>query len=216
MHADCLCLLYFALKKAATPILFPQIDPSRTEAGVDEAGRGCLAGPVVAAAVILPPDFDHPLIQDSKKLSHPQRLAARQLILDHCLDWGLGMISAWRIDEVNILNASFEAMTEAVKALSISPDHLAIDGNRFRSTLSLPFTCVVKGDGKYRHIAAASILAKTFRDEIMEMLHGQFPAYHWAQNKGYPTQIHREALAQLGPSPYHRLSFGRDPQLSLF
>ncbi|RMG66506.1 MAG: ribonuclease HII, partial [Bacteroidetes bacterium] len=154
------------------------------EAGVDEAGRGCLAGPVVAAAVILPPDFAHPWLTDSKKLSHEQRLELRPLILDQAVAWNVGMISAPRIDQVNILNATYEAMHEAIAGLDPAPDFLSIDGNRFRPYPGIPHACLIKGDARFLCIAAASILAKTYRDEVMAMLHETYPAYGWAQNKG--------------------------------
>lgn len=177
------------------------------EAGVDEAGRGCLAGPVVAAAVILPEDFAHPLLTDSKKLSHAQRMLLRPYILKHALAWGIGMKSAARIDEVNILQANFEAMHEALDALSIPPTFVSIDGNKFKPYQEIPFECVVKGDNKFANIAAASILAKTYRDEIMFFLHEKNPQYGWDRNKGYPTQKHKIAIRDHGPSPFHRKSF---------
>jgi ribonuclease HII len=186
------------------------------EAGVDEAGRGCLAGPVVAAAVILPRDFVHPLLNDSKQLSHAQRLAVRPAILEQAVAWNLGMISAARIDQVNILNATYEAMHEALAGLPIQPDFLAIDGNRFRPYNHLPFACLIKGDGRYQHIAAASILAKTYRDEIMEMLHEQFPAFAWDRNKGYPTKTHKLAIRAQGPTRFHRKSFNWQLPPTLF
>lgn len=186
------------------------------EAGIDEAGRGCLAGPVVAAAVILPPDFTHPALTDSKKLSHAQRMKLRPVILEHAICWNLGMMSAQRIDQINILQATYEAMHEAAKGMSIPPDFLAIDGNRFRPFEGVPHACIVKGDSKYLHIAAASILAKTYRDEIMGMLHEEYPYYAWNSNKGYPTREHKQAIQDHGPSPYHRNSFNWKLQLSLF
>jgi ribonuclease HII len=187
------------------------------EAGIDEAGRGCLAGPVVAAAVILPEGFEQAELNDSKKLSEAKRLSLRQEIITQAVAWGVGMISAPRIDEVNILNATYEAMHEAVAALSVAPTYLAIDGNRFRPLGELPYSCIVKGDGKYLNIAAASILAKTYRDEVMQMLHEQFPHYDWHQNKGYPTRAHKAAIQQEGPSPFHRRSFNwADRQMRLF
>ncbi|MEM6347839.1 MAG: ribonuclease HII [Bacteroidota bacterium] len=186
------------------------------EAGVDEAGRGCLAGPVVAAAVILPADFQHPELNDSKKLSLPQRLSLREMILASAIAWNLGIISAPRIDQVNILNATYEAMHEAIAGLSTQPDFLLIDGNRFRPFPQIEHACIIKGDSKYLSIAAASILAKTYRDEIMGYLDEEYPAYGWKQNKGYPTKAHREVLQAKGPTPYHRQSFGPVKQLSLF
>jgi len=177
------------------------------EAGLDEAGRGCLAGPVVAAAVVLPSDFSHPLLDDSKKLTHEKRLAVREAILDEALAWNVGMKSAPRIDEINILQANFEAMHEAIAGLDPLPLHLIIDGNAFKTYESLPHTCIVKGDSKYMSIAAASILAKTYRDEVMEYLDHEYPQYGWKGNKGYPTKAHKEAIQIHGPSPYHRRSF---------
>ena len=179
----------------------------KVEAGLDEAGRGCLAGPVVAAAVILPPDFSLPGVNDSKKLTHRRRMELRPLIIEHSLAWGVGMISAARIDEVNILNASFEAMHQAVDELALTPDLLAIDGNRFTPYPGIAHQCFVKGDTRFQHIAAASILAKTFRDEAMYLLDQDFPMYHWTSNKGYPTKQHKIAIRDHGPSPYHRTSF---------
>lgn len=186
------------------------------EAGIDEAGRGCLAGPVVAAAVILPPDFEHPDLTDSKKLSHKKRMSIRPYILEHALAWSVGMISAPRIDQVNILNATYEAMHEAIKTLGIEPSFLSIDGNRFRPYPSIPHACIIKGDGKYLNIAAASILAKTYRDEIMGMLHEMHPAYGWEGNKGYPTRAHKAAIKEHGPCMFHRNSFNWKLQPTLF
>ncbi len=177
------------------------------EAGIDEAGRGCLAGPVVAAAVILPEGFNHPWLTDSKQLSEAKRMAIRPLILEQALAWNVGMCGAPHIDQVNILQATYDAMHEAVKGLAIQPDFLTIDGNRFRPFEEVPYACIVKGDGKYLNIAAASILAKTYRDEVMLMMHEEFPMYDWAKNKGYPTKAHKAAIHTYGPSPYHRRSF---------
>lgn len=189
---------------------------SRLEAGIDEAGRGCLAGPVVAAAVILPEDFTHPVLNDSKKLTHAQRMKIRPYILEHALAWNVGMISAPRIDKVNILNATYEAMHEAIAGLGITPEYLSIDGNRFRPFPEIEHACIIKGDGKYMNIAAASILAKTYRDEMMEMLDEEFPQYDWKGNKGYPTRAHRDAIAVHGPTKYHRKSFSLLPPPTLF
>jgi ribonuclease HII len=186
------------------------------EAGVDEAGRGCLAGPVVAAAVILPQDFSHPWLTDSKKLTHARRLELREVILEEAQTWNLGMISAPRIDQVNILNATYEAMHEAIGNLGIQAQFLSIDGNRFRPYPGIEHACIVKGDGKYLNIAAASILAKTYRDEIMYMLHQEYPQYDWDRNKGYPTKAHRAAIQEHGTTPYHRRSFKGAQQLRLF
>ena len=187
------------------------------EAGCDEAGRGCLAGSVFAAAVILPPDFYHPLLNDSKQMSEKNRYALREVICKEAVAWAVQEVSAGRIDEINILHASFEGMTLAVQQLQPQPEFLAIDGNRFYTKLTLPFQCVVKGDGKYANIAAASVLAKTFRDDYMMRLAEEYPMYGWAKNKGYPTREHRLAIREHGLSPYHRLSFNSSPeQLELF
>jgi ribonuclease HII len=185
------------------------------EAGLDEAGRGCLAGPVVAAAVILPPDFDDPLLNDSKQLTHKQRLHLREVILERAIDWAIGIYSHRQIDEVNILKASFLAMHEAVAQLQVKPEALLVDGNRFIRH-EIPHQCIVKGDAKFMNIAAASILAKTYRDDIMEMLHDAHPQYGWDSNKGYPTQVHRLAVQAHGLSPYHRRTFNSSIQLQLF
>ena len=187
------------------------------EAGCDEAGRGCLAGSVFAAAVILPPDFHHPLLNDSKQMSERQRNLLRGIIEQEALAWSVQEVTAARIDEINILNASIEGMNLAVEALSLRAEFLAIDGNRFRTQLGIPFQCVVKGDGKYANIAAASVLAKTHRDEYIMRLHEEYPHYNWKSNKGYPTRDHRLAIREFGLSPYHRLSFNHNiGQLELF
>ena len=178
-----------------------------TEAGCDEAGRGCLAGAVFAAAVILPPDFHHPLLNDSKQMSERQRDLLRPIIEREAVAWAVEAVPAARIDEINILNASIEGMNLAARRLDPAPQFLAIDGNRFRSLDGLPFACIVKGDGKYADIAAASVLAKTHRDEYMRRLDAEYPQYGWAQNKGYPTAAHRRAIFEHGLSPYHRLTF---------
>ncbi|MBP3440618.1 MAG: ribonuclease HII [Tidjanibacter sp.] len=187
------------------------------EAGCDEAGRGCLAGPVVAAAVILPPDYHHPLLNDSKQMTAAQRQKVRDHIKEHALAWAVAEVSAEEIDHINILKASFEAMQRAVERLSIRPEHLLIDGNRFYPRLDIPFRCEVKGDARFANIAAASVLAKTYRDEYMAHLAEEFPAYGWERNAGYPTKQHREAIARHGLTPHHRLTFIHDKdQLSLF
>ncbi len=186
------------------------------EAGCDEAGRGCLAGPVFAAAVILPPDFDNDLLNDSKKLTEKQRYQLRPIIEEKALGWAVEAVSNNEIDEVNILNASFLAMNRAVQKLDLIPEHLLIDGNRFRSQLKIPYTCMVKGDGRFYSIAAASVLAKTYRDDFMGKIHKEFPQYEWNKNKGYPTKKHREAIQQMGVTKYHRMSFRLlDEQLKL-
>jgi ribonuclease HII len=187
--------------------LLPFFKEGILEAGCDEAGRGCLAGPVVAAAVILPPDFDYGILNDSKILSEKQRKKLRPIIENGALAWAVEMVSNEEVDKVNILNASFLAMNRAVQKLKVKPEHLLIDGNRFRPQSDIPFTCMVKGDGRFFSIAAASVLAKTWRDEYMEKIHPQFPHFDWAQNKGYATLRHREAIAKYGITKYHRLSF---------
>ena len=193
------------------------LEQGRLEAGCDEAGRGCLAGPVFAAAVILPEDFANEMLDDSKKLSERQRDMLRPVIERGALAWAVGVVEAEEIDRINILNASFLAMHRAVGALSVKPDFLLVDGNRFKPYPGIPHTCIVKGDGKMMSIAAASILAKTHRDEYMRRIAGEYPQYGWDVNKGYPTKSHRDAIARYGVSPYHRRSFRLlDTQLSLF
>lgn len=177
------------------------------EAGCDEAGRGCLAGPVVAAAVILPKDFRHELIDDSKKLSEKKRMLLRSVIEENALAYEVCFIDNEEIDQLNILRASITAMQRALKKLTTQPEHILIDGNKFYPFNKTPHTCVIGGDGKYAEIAAASILAKTYRDEFMLNLHEKHPEYDWKKNKGYPTKAHREALAKYGITPYHRSSF---------
>lgn len=177
------------------------------EAGCDEAGRGCLAGAVFAAAVILPPDFHHPLLNDSKQMSERHRDKLRAIIEAEAIAWAVEAVSAARIDEINILNASFEGMSLAAARLSPQPGFLAIDGNRFRTRLAIPYHCIIKGDATYADIAAASVLAKTHRDEQMLRLAAEFPQYGWDRNKGYPTREHRLAIREHGLTPYHRLSF---------
>lgn len=187
------------------------------EAGCDEAGRGCLAGPVFAAAVILPPDFHHPLLNDSKQMSERHRELLREVIEREAVAWAVQAISAERIDEINILNASFEGMSLAVAQLDPRPQFLAIDGNRFRTTLNLPYGCFVKGDGRFADIAAASVLAKTHRDAYMCRIAEEYPMYNWKKNKGYPTRDHRLAIREHGLSPHHRLTFNHERgQLELF
>ena len=187
------------------------------EAGCDEAGRGCLAGSVFAAAVILPTDFHHPLLNDSKQMTERQRNLLRGVIEREAVAWAVAEVTAERIDEINILKASIEGMNIAASQLSIAPQFLAIDGNRFISHNGLPFQCIVKGDGKYADIAAASVLAKTHRDEYMMRLHEEYPQYGWDRNKGYPTRQHRMAIREYGLTPYHRLTFNHTQgQLELF
>lgn len=187
------------------------------EAGCDEAGRGCLAGPVFAAAVILPPDFIAGELTDSKKLSHKQRDVLRLIIEKEAIAWAVAEVDHLEIDKINILNASFLAMHRAIEKLSLKPQYLSIDGNRFKAYPEIPHSCIVKGDGKYLNIAAASILAKTHRDEYMEKIAEEYPIYQWKQNKGYPTVDHRNAALSYGLSPYHRKTFTiSQPQLALF
>ena len=188
-------------------MLKPYHTNGAVEAGCDEAGRGCIAGPVFAAAVILPPNFHLPSLDDSKKLSAQKRDLLRILIEKEALAWEVAMVPENEIDEINILNASFLSMHRALDRLQLRPSHLLIDGNRFTSYGHIPHTCIVKGDGIYASIAAASVLAKTHRDAYMLNLHQEYPHYGWEQNKGYPTRAHRLAVLKYGPSPYHRRSF---------
>ncbi|MCF6241368.1 MAG: ribonuclease HII [Bacteroidales bacterium] len=186
------------------------------EAGCDEAGRGCLAGPVVAAAVILPNDFKNDILNDSKQLSEKNRDKLRLIIEEEAIDWAIGIVDNDVIDQINILNASILAMHKAIDQLKIKPEHLIIDGNRFKAYQDIPHQCIIKGDAKYLSIAAASVLAKTHRDEIMKKLDREFPNYFWAKNKGYPTKQHRIAIAEHGISKYHRKSYKLlDKQLSI-
>ncbi|MFS8616381.1 MAG: ribonuclease HII [Solitalea sp.] len=182
------------------------------EAGCDEAGRGCLAGPVVAAAVVLPTDFEHPLLNDSKQLDEDTRYLLREFIIKHATAWAVGFADHEEIDEINILNASFLAMHRAVEQLSCQVQHLIIDGNRFRKYREIPHACIVKGDSLYYSIASASVLAKTYRDDHMRALHAEFPHYEWDRNKGYPTPAHRRAIREFGLSTYHRRSFRQLPE----
>lgn len=195
------------MKHTPASALPPRICPEILEAGVDEAGRGCLCGPVIAAAVILPPDFSHPLLTDSKKLTHLQRMSLRPVIEREAIAWGIGTASPAEIDDINILQATFLAMHRAIAALQVQPERIVVDGNRFKPYGEIPYTTVVKGDATFAHIAAASILAKTERDAIMDSLHAEYPAYGWMKNKGYPTKDHRDAIRLHGPTPEHRLSF---------
>ena len=187
------------------------------EAGCDEAGRGCLAGPVVAAAVILPDDFFHPYLNDSKKMTDRQRTALYPIICEQAISWGIGVVDNKEIDQINILNASFEAMHRAIKKLEQTPQLLLIDGNRFKPFHGIEHHCIVKGDGKYMSIAAASVLAKVYRDQLMKEAHHQHPEYDWENNKGYPTSKHRQAIEKWGTTELHRLSFKllADEQLEL-
>lgn len=197
-------------------MLKPYFQKHLVETGVDEAGRGCLAGPVYAAAVILPHDFRNPLLNDSKKLTEAERYALRPLIEEKAISWAVGIATHEEIDRINILNASFLAMHRAINKLSVEPELLLIDGNRFKKYPNIDHTCIIGGDGLYMSIAAASVLAKTYRDDYMLKLHEQFPQYSWHKNKGYGTLLHRKAILECGFSPFHRRSFHIfDPQLSL-
>ena len=208
-------------------MLLPYLEPNRLEAGCDEAGRGCLAGAVYAAAVILPPDFRNDDLNDSKQLSEKKRYALRPIIEREAIAWryalrpviereaiawAVGIVTPEEIDHINILKASFLAMHRAIAQLKVQPEHLLIDGNRFTPYPGIPHTTVVKGDGKLLSIAAASILAKTYRDDYMNRLAAEYPAYQWEQNKGYPTRAHREAIRLHGISPYHRKTFTLLPE----
>lgn len=187
------------------------------EAGCDEAGRGCLAGPVFAAAVILPEGFSHRLLNDSKKMTDAQRKEVRPYIEENAIAFAVASVSVEEIDEINILRASFEAMHRAVRKLKELPQHLLIDGNRFNPYKGIPHTCIIGGDGKFKSIAAASVLAKTYRDDYMDELHALFPQYSWLANKGYGTAAHRKAITEFGATPHHRKSFRLLPdQLKLF
>ena len=177
------------------------------EAGCDEAGRGCLAGSVFAAAVILPPDYENELLKDSKKLTDRKRKQLREIIEHDAVDWAVGIVEPGEIDEINILNASILAMHRALDQLKVRPEAVIVDGNRFKPYRDLPYTTIVKGDGKYLSIAAASILAKTYRDDYMDRLAEDYPQYDWKSNKGYPTKKHRQAIRECGITPFHRRSF---------
>jgi ribonuclease HII len=191
-------------------MLQPWYNQNLIEAGCDEAGRGCLAGPVFAAAVILPKDFSHPLLNDSKQLSEKDRNELRPVIEKEAICFAVASLNNKQIDKINILNASFKSMHLAIKQLPVQPELLLIDGNRFKKYKKIPHQCIIQGDGIYASIAAASILAKTYRDDHMIALHKKFPKYKWKQNKGYATREHQEALDQYGPCRYHRQSFRLD------
>lgn len=199
-------------------MLKPFFQEEKIEAGCDEAGRGCLAGAVYAAAVILPRDYQNPRLNDSKQLTEKQRYELRDEIQRDAIAWAVGVVDEKEIDEINILRASFLAMHRAIDQLKVKPEYLIIDGNRFTPYKKVPYSTIVKGDGKYLSIAAASILAKTYRDDYMNKLHEEFPYYDWDHNKGYPTKKHRAAIAEHGVSPYHRLSYNLlgDGQMELF
>jgi ribonuclease HII len=196
-------------------LLIPHHTIGFVEAGCDEAGRGCLAGPVYAAAVILPKNFKHELLNDSKQVKEKDRFMLKNIIENEALAWGVGVVSNQEIDEINILNASFLAMHRAINKLKKKPEQLLIDGNRFKSYKKIPHHCIIGGDGIYLSIAAASILAKTHRDQYMERLHKKHPQYDWMSNKGYPTAKHREAILNFGYTEHHRKTFKlSDKQLS--
>lgn len=195
------------MKQSKHAPLPPRLNPDVLEAGCDEAGRGCLAGPVYAAAVILPPDYSNPLLNDSKQLSEHNRELLRTDIQANAIAWAVGIVTAEEIDRINILNASILAMHRALDALDVVPAEIVVDGNRFKPWRDRPYTTVVKGDGKLANIAAASILAKTYRDDEMKRLHALYPQYAWDVNKGYPTAAHRNAIRQFGPTPHHRATF---------
>lgn len=193
-------------------MLLSCLKPGRLEAGCDEAGRGCLAGSVFAAAVVLPQDFHNDDLNDSKQLSEKKRYALRPLIEREAIAWAVGIVTPEEIDRINILKASFLAMHRAIAQLGVCPEHLLIDGNRFTPYPGIPHTTIVKGDGKFLSIAAASILAKTYRDDYMNALALEYPAYRWTENKGYPTKAHREAIRACGITPYHRKTFTLLPE----
>lgn len=200
-------------------MLLQYLNKGVVEAGCDEAGRGCLAGPVFAAAVILPPSFSNDLLNDSKKLTERQRYELRPIIEREAIAWAVGIVDNREIDRINILRASIEAMHRAIRHLKVRPEALLIDGNRFYPFEDIPHTTIVKGDGKMMSIAAASVLAKTYRDDFMTQIDQEFPQYNWRVNKGYPTKDHRTAIAQHGATKYHRMSFRLLPeseQLLLF
>ena len=198
---------------------FPMLKKSFTnkliEAGCDEAGRGCFAGPVFAAAVIFPDDFENEILNDSKQLSEKNRDELRIIIEENAIAWSVGIVDNIKIDEINILNASILAMHRAIEKLKIIPEFLLIDGNRFKQYKNIPHECIIKGDGKFLSIAAASILAKTHRDEYMRKIHCEFPEYDWINNKAYPTRKHKDAIIKYGITPYHRRSFNLNEQLKL-
>lgn len=201
-------------QKEHTPLL-PYMLPDGFEAGCDEAGRGCLAGPVYAAAVILPKDFYHPLLNDSKQLTAKQREKLRPIIEREAIAWGVYAVSPQEIDQINILKASITGMHRALDQLQVRPTHILVDGNRFYKYRNIPHTCVVKGDAKYASIAAASVLAKTYRDEYMLKIAAEYPQYGWDRNMAYPTKEHRAAIAEYGVTPHHRMSYKllEDPTL---
>ena len=189
-----------------------KINQQLIECGTDEAGRGCLAGPVTAAAVILPNNFKNNILTDSKQLSEKKRKLLKLIIEEQSVTFGVSHIMMNKIDRINILNASILAMQKSIESLATKPQHIAVDGNRFKSFNNIPFSCIIKGDSKYLHIAAASVLAKTYRDAYMSKIHNEFPMYNWKKNKGYPTREHREAIKKFGITKYHRKSFRLLPE----
>jgi len=193
-------------------MLASYLHENNIEVGCDEAGRGCLAGPVVAAAVILPKYFQHPLLDDSKKLSEKKRMELRVVVEENALAFAVGIVDHQEIDKINILNASFLAMHRALDQINSSFDSILVDGNRFNKYKDIDHHCIIKGDGKFLNIAAASILAKTYRDDLMEEMHREYPMYQWKKNKGYPTSVHREAIKLHGASSFHRMSFRLLPE----
>jgi len=193
-------------------VLKLKINHQLIECGTDEAGRGCLAGPVTAAAVILPNNFKNNILTDSKQLSEKKRKLLKLIIEEQSVTFGVSHIMMNKIDRINILNASILAMQKSIKSLATKPQHIAVDGNRFKSFNNIPFSCIIKGDSKYLHIAAASVLAKTYRDAYMTQIHNEFPMYNWKKNKGYPTREHREAIKKFGITKYHRKSFRLLPE----
>ena len=199
----------------ALPGLLPYLEKNRIEAGCDEAGRGCLAGPVYAAAVILPENFFHPLLNDSKQLKEKERDLLREIIEKEAVAWSVAAVDAREIDKINILKASIRGMHLALDSLSVLPQYIMVDGNRFIKYKSIPHECFVKGDGRFASIAAASVLAKTHRDEYMRKIAAEFPQYGWERNMAYPTKMHREAIKLYGPCKYHRMSYKllQDPVL---
>lgn len=182
------------------------------ECGIDEAGRGCLAGPVTAAAVILPKDFKNTLLNDSKQLTEKKRHLLKSVVESDCITFGVAHVFQEKIDSINILNASILAMHKSIETLQVQPEYIIVDGNKFKPYKKIPFQTIIKGDGKYLSIAAASVLAKTYRDEYMNKIHKEFPMYNWKQNKGYPTKEHREAIKKFGITKYHRKSFKLLPE----
>lgn len=193
-------------------MLYNRFSHFSIESGTDEAGRGCLAGPVTAAAVILPENFENNILNDSKQLTEKARAQLRSILEDQAISFAVTHLEPLVIDEINILNASIKAMQDSILKLNPKPEYIIVDGNRFKAILDIPHSCIVKGDAKFMSIAAASVLAKTYRDEYMNKIHEEFPMYNWKQNKGYPTQEHREAIRKYGVTKYHRMSFRLLPE----